>query len=121
MRVSIVLQYQKWQAVDRAIEGLKLALYHAQGNAVEANLAKARIDVQLSQWSAAFGEYRTALGQLPNQPSIWVEFGRAAEKAGRDTTAREAYSEALRLSPAEPISADGLRRLEARRRIEVQK
>jgi tetratricopeptide (TPR) repeat protein len=121
MRISMVQRYRKWQAADRAIDGLKLALYHAQGTAVEANLEKARIHVQLSQWNAAFGEYRTALAQGPNQPSIWVEFGQMAEKAGRDATAREAYSEALRLSPSEVISADGLRRLDARRRIELNR
>jgi tetratricopeptide (TPR) repeat protein len=114
MRISMVSGYRKWSATDRAIDGLKLALYHVSGSAVEANLAAARIHAQLSQWSAAIGEYRIALAQMPAQPSVWIELGQAAERAGRETVARDAYREAARLSPAGPAT-DALRQLDARR------
>lgn len=115
MRIDVVSRYHKWKAADRAIDGLKLALYHAVGSAVEANLAAARIRSQLSQWTAAFSEYRVVLGQRPNDVALWLEFGQAAEKAGRDVTAREAYTQAARLVPSSPNILDALRRLDARR------
>jgi tetratricopeptide (TPR) repeat protein len=114
MRVSMVSTYGKWQAADRALDGLKLALYHATGSAFEANLMAARIRGSLGQWSVAFSEYRIALSHSPNQPSLWVEFARAAENAGRDQTAREAYSEAARLAPSDASIAEARRRLDAR-------
>ncbi len=114
MRVSMVSTYAKWQAADRALDGLKLALYHAMGSAVEANLTAARIRGSLGQWSVALSEYRIALSQTPNQPALWIEFARAAEQAGRDQTAREAYSEAARLAPSDASVAEARRRLDAR-------
>jgi tetratricopeptide (TPR) repeat protein len=115
LRIDIVSRYHKWKAADRAIDGLKLALYHAVGSAVEANLAAARIRGQLSQWTAAFSEYRVVLGQRPNDVALWLEFGQVAEKAGRDVTAREAYTQAARLVPSSPNVLDALKRLDARR------
>ena len=98
LRLSLVQTYSKWQAVDRALDGLTLALYHSGGGALEANLAAARIRGQLGQWTAAFSQYRIVLTQMPNDVNLWMEFGRAAEGAGRDSTAREAFAEASRLS-----------------------
>jgi tetratricopeptide (TPR) repeat protein len=114
LRVALVSAYGKWQAADRAIDGFKLALFRAYGQGLEANLAAARIRVQLAQWNAAFSEYRIALTQTPDDVGLWVEFGKAAETAGRDTTAREAYAEASRLKPSDPTIAVALRRVEAR-------
>jgi tetratricopeptide (TPR) repeat protein/O-antigen ligase len=114
LRVSVVGTYGKWQAADRAIDGFKLALFRATGGALEANIAAARIRVQLSQWNAAFSEYRLALTQPGSTTSLWVELGRAAETAGRDSTAREAYAEAARQAPADHEIAAALRRVEAR-------
>ncbi|HEX4406470.1 MAG TPA: O-antigen ligase family protein [Polyangia bacterium] len=113
MRVAMVSDYGKWQASDRALDGLKLALYHSNGSGVEANLAAARIRARLSQWSAAMSEYRIALMQQPSA-GIWFELGQAAEHAGRDSTAREAYSEAARLEPGVKQYADALRQFDAR-------
>jgi hypothetical protein len=114
LRAEVVLTYARWQAADRAIEGYKLALYRATGQAIEANLMAARIRAKLGQWNACFSEYRLALAQAGGVPGIWVEFGQAAEAAGRDTTAREAYAEAARLAPSDAQIAVALRRVEAR-------
>jgi tetratricopeptide (TPR) repeat protein len=114
MRISLVSGYSKWQAADRAIDGLKLALYHSVGSGFEADLAAARIRSRLSQWNAAITEYRIALNQSANQPSLWVELAEVAERAGRDTVAHEAYSEAARLAPADTTISGALRRLDAR-------
>jgi tetratricopeptide (TPR) repeat protein len=114
LRIQLVENYAKWQAADRAIDGFKFALYRATGQAVEANLAAARIRAQLSQWNASFSEYRTALAQTGADPWIWFGLGATAERAGRDSTAREAYAEAARLLPHDQQIAGSLRRVEAR-------
>ena len=46
--------------------------------------------------------------------ALWIEYARAAETAGRDMTAREAYAEAGRLSPNSPDIASARQALEAR-------
>src|SRR5262249_42062839 len=92
----------------------KLALYRATGSAFEANVAAAHIKAKLGQWNLCFAEFRMALAQVSGDPTLWVEFGRTAELAGRDTTAREAYAEAARLAPTDAQIAVALRRVEAR-------
>jgi len=114
VRIALVPAYGKWQAADRAIDGFKLALYRESGGAYEANVAAAHIRASLRQWNASFSEFRLALAQAPSNVSLWVDFGQTAEGAGRDTTAREAYAEASRLSPSDPQLAVALRRVEAR-------
>jgi tetratricopeptide (TPR) repeat protein len=113
-RVSTVMRYERWQAAARAVEGLKMALYAAQGTPSEAHIAAARIQSRLGRWTAALGEYRMALADAPGEMGLWFEFGRAAETAGRDATAREAYGEAARLAPSDPNVQAAMRRLDER-------
>jgi Flp pilus assembly protein TadD len=113
-RLGLVTNFQKWQAAARALDGLKLALYNAQGSAAEAHAAGARIEARLGHWTPAFGEYRIALADEPTNVGLWIEFGHAAEMAGRDTTAREAYAQAARLSPNDPTVIGALRDFERR-------
>jgi tetratricopeptide (TPR) repeat protein len=114
LRVSLVQAYGKWQAADRAIDGYKLAVYRSTGGAYEAHLEAAHIRCRLAQWNQCFAEYRLALAEVSANAGLWVEFGQAAETAGRDTTAREAYAEAARLAPSDAQIAAALRRVEAR-------
>ena len=111
-RINLVMTYEKWQAADRALEGFKQALYRDVGTAVEAHLASARISARLSRWNNALGEYRVALADGMSEVSLWMEYGRVAESAGRNATAREAYSEAARLSPNNPEIAKALQQLD---------
>jgi hypothetical protein len=101
-RIALVTQYQKWTAVSRSIEGLKQALYQAQGSATEAHVVNARIEARLGRWQSALGEYRIALADNPDDVPLWMEFGRQAAAIGRTDTAREAYREAARVSPNNP-------------------
>ena len=102
MRLDVIVRFEKWQAADGALEGLKQALYRTQGSAVEAHISAARLFTRLGRWTSALGEYRIALVSAPTDVALWMEYGRAAEVAGRTATAREAYSEASRLSPKNP-------------------
>ena len=48
--------------------------------------------------------------------NLWMEYGKAAEAAGRYPTAREAYFEAERLSPTDPGIGAALKALDVRGR-----
>ena len=113
-RIEIVSQFARWQAADRAIEGLKLALYQSSGGVAEAYVAAARINARLSRWTSALGEYRMALTEDSEDVGLWLEFGQIAEQAGRDSVAQEAYGRASRLAPANPDVGAGLHRISER-------
>jgi tetratricopeptide (TPR) repeat protein len=112
-RVGVVTDYQKWSAVGRAMEGFKLALYTTKGSATEAHIANARIQASLGHGQLALGEYRVALADVSSDPALWMEFGRAAAAIGNNTTAREAYATAARLSPNSADVGGALRSLNA--------
>jgi tetratricopeptide (TPR) repeat protein len=112
MRVQVVTDYQKWQGAARAIDGLKMALYAANGAVGEAHVAAARIQSRLGRWTDALGEYRIALADAPGDVGLWLEFARAAEQGGRHGIAREALAEAARLSPSNTDVRRELRRID---------
>lgn len=112
MRVQVVMNNQKWQAAARALDGLKMALYTANGAAGEAHVAAARIQGRLGRWTEALSEYRIALADSPNDVGLWIELGRAAEQVGRHATAREALAEAARISPSSSEVQAELRRID---------
>jgi len=101
-RLDAVMKYEKWQAAERALDGLKQALYRDHGSVVEANVAAARLYMRLGRWTNALGEYRIALMSASGEVAIWMEYGRAAETAGRIAIARDAYAQAARLNPNNP-------------------
>ena len=114
MRMDVVLKYQKWQAASRSLEGLKLALFQNELSVAEAHIASARVAARLLRWNEALGEYRIALSQESWNVSLWMEYGSAAESAGRHVTARDAYGEAARLSPKTPEILEAVRLLDER-------
>jgi tetratricopeptide (TPR) repeat protein/O-antigen ligase len=113
-RVDLVMNYEKWNAAARSLEGLKLALYHTGGSAAEAHLAGAHISGRLGRWSQALDEYRIALADMPDNVALWMEYARAAQTIGHDAIAREAYQQASRLSPNSPEVVTALHDLETR-------
>jgi tetratricopeptide (TPR) repeat protein len=113
-RLSVVFRFERWHGANRAVQGLEQALYRLNSSVGEAHTAAARVDARLARWSSALGKYRIALADSPNDPALWVEYGRTAELAGRDPTAREAYGQAARLSPRDPDIAAALARLSER-------
>ncbi len=101
-RMDIVVNYGKWNAAARSLEGLKLALYHAGGSVAEAHMAGARINGRLGHWTQALDEYRIALADMPENVGLWIEYARAAQTIGHDAIARDAYAQASRISPNSP-------------------
>ena len=114
MRVDLVLTHRKWHASERALEGLKLALFENHLSVAEAHAAAARVAAQMSRWNQALGEYRIAVAEESWNVAMWMEYGRAAESAGRPTTAREAYREAARRAPKSPEVLEAIRLLDER-------
>jgi tetratricopeptide (TPR) repeat protein len=111
-RVALVLRFEKWQAASRAVDGLKRALHETQQQLSEAHAIDARIQTRLGRLTAALGEYRIALAEDWRNVALWIEMGETAERAGRSTTAAEAFREACRLSPNNPEAQSALRRIE---------
>jgi tetratricopeptide (TPR) repeat protein len=112
--VEVVTTYRKWHAAARALDGLKLALFQNHLSVAEAHAASARVAALMSRWNQALGEYRIALAQEAWNVSLWMEYGRAAESAGRWTTAREAYAEAARAAPKDREIVQAIRLLDER-------
>ena len=71
-RIELVVNYKKWQAAERSLEGLKQALYKAAGTATGAHVWAARIAGELGRWTNALGEYRIALADTPNDVALWM-------------------------------------------------
>ena len=77
-------------------------------------MASARIAARLGRWTEALGEYRIALADMAENVPLWIEYAHAAEAVGHDSTAREAYAQAARLSPNSPDVATALHALDTR-------
>jgi tetratricopeptide (TPR) repeat protein len=113
-RLDMVMKLERWQAAERALQGLRQALYQNRRDVSEAYLASARIAARFARWTEALGQYRLAVGQAPWNVTAWLEYGQTAETAGRDTVAREAYVEAARALPNDPNVVKALRSLDDR-------
>jgi O-antigen ligase/tetratricopeptide (TPR) repeat protein len=114
LRVDVVISYQKWNAAARSLEGLKLALYQTSMSIAEEHIASARISGRLGHWTEALSEYRIVLAEMPENAAFWIEYAHAAEVIGHDTVARDAYTQAARLSPNSPDVVAALHGLETR-------
>jgi tetratricopeptide (TPR) repeat protein len=114
MRMKVILDFAKWKAAARALEGFKMALYQTQGSAAEAHAAGAQIEARLGRMGAALTAYRVALADEPLNVTLWMEFGKTAETAGRHSTALEAYHQAAQLSPKNPQIEKAIQSLEER-------
>ena len=105
--------YQKWKAATRALDGLKMALYAANGYAGEAHVAAARIQGRLSRWNNALNEYRIALADTPSR-RLPLDRVRARRRAGRS---RRHRARGLRRGRAsQPFQRRGARGAAADRR-----
>jgi tetratricopeptide (TPR) repeat protein len=113
-RIGLIYRFEKWNHAAAALEGLKMALYSEYGAATDAHTWAGRVNARLGRWSKSLDEYRIALADRPSDVSVWMEFGRAAESAGRRDTAREAYFQAARLSPNNPEIVSAQRALDAK-------
>jgi tetratricopeptide (TPR) repeat protein len=111
-RLDLVAEYKRWRALDRSLEGFRQALYRNYGIATDAHVWSARFQAGLGHWRKAIDEFRMALGERPQDVALWMEFGHAAQAAGRYTAAHDAFAQAARLSPNSPDIRAAQRTLE---------
>ncbi len=97
--LALLTQTDKWQAIDRALGGLRMALAASGAPMTEANLAAASIYERQGHFHRAVSEYRAALAQNPGDLGLQLALARAAEQSGSVTVAIDAYDAVLRHEP----------------------
>jgi len=109
--LALLMQTDRWEAVDRALDGLRAALLERGVPLVEANVAAARVFERRGQYPRAVSEYRAATAQSPGNVGLLLALGRLAEMAGQVTVAVDAYRDVLRWSPDNPAARGALDRM----------
>jgi cytochrome c-type biogenesis protein CcmH/NrfG len=105
------MQADRWEAVDRALDGLRAALLEHGASLVEANVAAAQVFERRGQYPRAVSEYRAATTQSPGNIGLLLTLGRLAEMAGQVTVAVDAYRDVLRWAPDNAAARGALARM----------
>jgi len=116
-RLGLLLQTERWQAIDQALAGLRAALSEAGAPSTEANLAAAQAFERRGQFTRAISEYRAALAQNPDNIGLLLALARAAEETGGITTAVDAYNSVLRNAPTNAEARGALARIQRDKKI----
>jgi tetratricopeptide (TPR) repeat protein/O-antigen ligase len=119
-RLALLMQTDRWQAIDQALAGLRAALSEAGAPSTEANLAAARAFERRGQFTRAISEYQAALAQNPDNIGLLLALAKAAEESGGITTAIDAYSGVLRRAPTNAEARGALARIQRdKKQLEV--
>jgi lipopolysaccharide biosynthesis regulator YciM len=110
--LEMLMQTDRWQAIDHALQGLRIALAAAGASMLEANLAAAHIYESRGQYRRAISEYQAALTHNPDNIGLLFAMAGVAEQGGCVTAAIDAYNEILRHEPANPSARAALARIE---------
>lgn len=118
--LGLLVQTDQWQAIDRALAGLRAALAAVGGPTTEANLTAAAIFERRGQFRRAVSEYQAALTQDPGNIGLLLALAKAAEESGIVTTAIDAYADILRRDPAHAEAKAALTRIhQEKKNLEV--
>ena len=109
--LALLVQTDRWEAVDRALDGLRAALLEHGASLVEANIAAAQVFERRGQYPRAVSEYRAATAQSPGNVGLLLTLGRLAEMAGQVTVAMDAYRDVLRWAPDNAAARGALARM----------
>jgi tetratricopeptide (TPR) repeat protein len=109
--LTLLMQTDRWEAVDRALDGLRAALLENGASLVEANIAAAQVFERRGQYPRAVSEYRAATAQSPGNIGLLLTLGRLAETAGQVTVAVDAYRDVLRWAPDNAAARGALDRM----------
>lgn len=115
--LALLMETDQWQAIDRALAGLRMALANAGLPVKEANLAAAAIFERRGQFRRAVSEYRAACAQDPENTGLLLRLARAAEESGNLTTAIDAYGAILRRSPQDTEAKAALARIQHDKKV----
>jgi tetratricopeptide (TPR) repeat protein len=114
-RIETLLQLQRWDDVQTAVEAYKAALRHNGQNVADAHVASGRGHQMRGNLPRALHEYRTAAALAPDRSELWRAVAQTAEALGDVTSAIEAYRTLTRLSPKDEPARASLQRLEQAR------
>ena len=118
--LSVLMQTDRWQAIDRALDNFRAALAQAGAPSIEGNLVAAGIFEKRGQFLRAVSEYQAVLAQNPNNIGVLLALGKAAEETGGITTAMDAYNAILRRAPTNAEARGALARIQlGRKQLEV--
>jgi tetratricopeptide (TPR) repeat protein len=109
--LALLMQTDRWEAVDRALDGLRAALAESGASLVEANIAAAQVFERRGQYPRAVSEYRAAVTQSPGNIGLLLTLGRLAEMAGQVTVAVDAYRDVLRWAPDNAAARGAIERM----------
>ena len=112
MVLGLLMQTEKWQAMDKALSGLRAALAEAGAPSTEANMAAAQIFERRGHFRRAMSEYQAALAHAPENLGIRLALARAAEQIGGITSAVDAYNDVIRRDPANQEARTALARIQ---------
>ncbi len=109
--LGLLMQTEKWRAIDRALDDFRRALSQAGAPMTEANVAAASIFEHRGQFQRALGEYQAVVASNPENPGLLLALAHAAEQAGSVTVAIDAYNAVLRLVPSQAEARAALARI----------
>ena len=110
-RLALLMQTDRWQAIDQALAGLRAALSEAGAPSTEANIAAAHAFERRGQFTRAISEYQAALAQNPDNIGLLLALAKAAEESGGMTTAIDAYNGVLRRAATNAEARGALARI----------
>jgi tetratricopeptide (TPR) repeat protein/O-antigen ligase len=110
--LGLLMQTEKWRAIDGALADLRRALSQSGASMTEANLAAASIFEHRGQFQRALAEYQAVVASDPENPGLLLYLARAAEQAGSVTVAIDAYNAVLRLAPGQAEALAALARIQ---------
>jgi tetratricopeptide (TPR) repeat protein len=116
-RLALLMQTEKWQAIDQALAGLRAALAEASAPSTEANIAAAHIFERRGQFRRAMSEYQAALSHAPDDIGLLLALARAAEEIGSVSTAIDAYNGVLRRTPTNQEARSALARIQVDKKV----
>jgi tetratricopeptide (TPR) repeat protein len=117
MVLGLLMQTDKWQAIDQALAGFRAALSEAGAPSTEANIVAAQAFERRGQFRRATSEYQAALAHAPDNLGLRLMLARAAEQIGGITTAVDAYNEVLRRDPANQEAKAALARIQHDKKV----
>lgn len=115
--LNLLMQTDRWQAIDRALADFRVALTRAGAPVLEANLDAAHIYEGRGQYRRAISEYQAALVQKPDDLELLLALARTAEQGGSVTVAVEAYGAALRQAPSNGEALAALARIQHDKKV----
>jgi tetratricopeptide (TPR) repeat protein len=111
-RLALLMQTDRWQAIDQALAGLRASLAEAGASSTEANIAAAHAFERRGQFRRAISEYQAALAQDHDNVGLLLALAKAAEEGGGMTTAIDAYNAVLRRAPTNLEARGALARIQ---------